>query len=493
MTDRGAALRVSIIALLVVVYGGLGAYFHLALGVGTVYAHFAYIPIVLASTWWGRRGVVVAVVVAGVTFSFHVLGIVDGAPWNDVGRMLFVLAAAVAVGELSERVKAVHEALSVSEEKYRWVIEESFAGIFAYRGEEVLFANSRFGQMLGYRPEELIGRSIWDLIHEEDHWPARERMRIREAGGVPERRFECRFVRKDGNVAWTDGASCATTYQGEPAVLVNAFDITDKKEAEEKQRELAELARKQEEQLVHSTRLAELGEMAAAIAHELNQPLTGIRNFARNAAYMIEEQAGTEADVAENLRLISAQVDRAAKIINRMRELTRKSDRQMAPVDLNCTVRDSVEFLMPQLQLSGIEVVVDLADELPEVMGDRIRLEQVLLNLLTNAKQAMEGAAEQRLHVQTRFEAGRDCPVVVMIEDTGKGFAGAEAEKLFTPFFTTKELGRGTGLGLSISLSIIDGHRGTIEAAGTPGKGARFTVRLPASQDAQASGGGDGT
>ena len=478
--DRGAALRASVVALLVVAYGGLGVYFHLKLRVGVVYAHFAYIPIVLASMWWGRRGVVVAVAVAGVTFSFHLCGLGHGAAWSDAARVLFFVAAAVAVGELSDRVRAGHEALRLSEEKYRWVIEESFAGILAYRDEKVLFASSRFGQMLGYGPEELVGRSIWELVHEDDRPAIRRRIEIRQAGGVPARRFECRLVRKDGRLFWTDLASCETTYQGQPAVLVNAFDITDRKHAEEKQRELAELARKQEEQLVHSTRLAELGEMAAAIAHELNQPLTGIRNFARNASYMMEEHAGTEADVAENLRLICAQVDRAAKIINRMRELARKSDHERAPVDLSRIVRDSVEFMMPQLQLSGIEVAVDLARELPQVMGDRVRLEQVLLNLLTNAKQAMEETDEPRLRVATRFEPGRDCPVVVAIEDTGKGFATEEAKKLFAPFFTTKKRGHGTGLGLSISLSIVDDHHGTIEAVGRPGEGARFTVRLPA-------------
>ena len=160
---------------------------------------------------------------------------------------------------------------------------------------------------------------------------------------------------------------------------------------EEKLREVTELARRQEEQLEHSTRLAELGEMAAAISHELNQPLTGIRNYARNAFYMIEKKAGGEEEVKDNLRLISEQVDRAARIINQMRELTRRSDSAFAVLDLNSVLRESVEFLLPQMKLSEVEVSLSLAEDLPAIWGDRIRLAQVFLNLLTNARQAMDG------------------------------------------------------------------------------------------------------
>jgi histidine kinase len=172
-------------------------------------------------------------------------------------------------------------------------------------------------------------------------------------------------------------------------------------------------------------------------------------------------------------------VDRSSKIINQMRELTRRSEQQFVAADVNSILKESVEFLSPQLKLSGVEVTLDLADDLPKVMGDRIRLEQVFLNLLTNARQAMEEAQHRRLSVKTLLEEGNDCLVVVEIQDTGKGFASEDAEKLFTPFFSTKKPGHGTGLGLSISLRIIRDHEGSIEAGGELGKGATFTVRLP--------------
>jgi C4-dicarboxylate-specific signal transduction histidine kinase len=263
-------------------------------------------------------------------------------------------------------------------------------------------------------------------------------------------------------------------------VLVNIYDITEKREAEEKRKELSALTREQEAQLVHSTRLAELGEMAAAVAHELNQPLTGIRNYAKNASYMLEEKLGTEEEVKGNLRLISERVARASRIINQMRELTRRTESHFAPLGLNAVLRESIDFLLPQLKLSGVELRLTMADGLPDVLGDKVRLEQVFLNVITNARQAMEEVSERVLTVRTGRDPSAPNGLMVEIEDTGPGFSEAVASKLFTPFFSTKKPGHGTGLGLSISLSIIKEHKGAIAASCETGKGARFVVRLPA-------------
>ena len=244
--------------------------------------------------------------------------------------------------------------------------------------------------------------------------------------------------------------------------------------------ELAEHTHRLEEQLEHSTRLAELGEMAAAISHELNQPLTGIRNYARNAYYMLDQKAGAEADVKNNLRLISEQVDRAAKIINQMRELTRKADTVFVLLDPNSVVRETIEFLLPQMKLSEVTVALDLDTGLPPVWGDRTRLAQVFLNLFSNARQAMSDSPSRRLSITSRRDPSAALPVVVEVSDTGKGFTEEQAHKLFQPFYTTRKGGH--GLGLSISRSIIVDHKGTIEASSAPGAGAMFCVRFPAAQ-----------
>jgi len=276
-----------------------------------------------------------------------------------------------------------------------------------------------------------------------------------------------------------DLASSSVVHNGSPTVLVNIYDITGRKKSERAHRELRKVAQKQEDQLVHSTRLAELGAMAASVAHELNQPLTGIKNFAKNAVFMLENDVGDPDDVPENLRQISKQVDRASRIINRMRQLTRKEEHELKPLDVNNVVRENLEFLGPQMRLSGVLVEFESAEDLPKTLGDHVRLEQVFLNLLTNARQAMESSRERRLRVRTVHESESAYPVVVEIADTGVGFDKEQRRQLFAPFFSTKKAGHGTGLGLSISLSIIKEHHGTIDAEGEPGKGATFTVRLP--------------
>ena len=267
--------------------------------------------------------------------------------------------------------------------------------------------------------------------------------------------------------------------------MLRAFHQANRHEREKQQRELARLARKQEEQLVHSTRLAEMGEMAAGVAHELNQPLTGIKNFARNATFMLEEDPRNVDEVKENLHLIAAQVDRASRIISQMRELAKKTDRQLGLVDLNAVLRESVDFVMPQLRLTDITVHMNLDSRLPHTVCDRIRIEQVFLNLLTNARHAMEESPQRKLDVRTHYAESDERPILIEIRDTGKGFAPGVAEKLFTPFFSTKQAPRGTGLGLSISLTIVKDHHGTIEATGIENQGATFVIRLPIAQASQ--------
>jgi PAS domain S-box-containing protein len=449
---------------------------------GSAFSHLLYLPIVIAAMLWGRKGVPLIVLLGGLACLLcdQRQGPFD--IWTVVRQMMAYLAVAYCVGILSDKVMVKKGALKASEERYRLLVEKSLTGILVYRDDHIIFASPRFGEMLGYRPQDVIGRPIWDFVHEQDKPKVRSLLSQRKIGKSDDLHYECRYIRADGSAMWADVASSTTEYEGEPAILVNAYDITDRKVAEDKRRELSALAQEQEEQLVHSTRLAELGEMAAAVAHELNQPLTGIKNFAKNAIYMMENDAGPPEDVINNVRLISEQVDRAARIINQMRQLTRRSERHLALVDINSVLRDSVEFVMPQFRLSGVEVFLALAENLPGVMGDRVRLEQVFLNLLTNARHAMEEVAERSLKVRTYLNPGKPFPVVVEITDTGVGFAQENVGKLFMPFYSTKEPGHGTGLGLSISLNIIKEHHGEIEAIGTPDKGATFRVKLPLPQ-----------
>jgi two-component system NtrC family sensor kinase len=472
--------RGAFVALLLAVYAGLATCFQVVLRTDVVYNHFAYIPLVVAGIWWGRRAALLVIPLAVTLLSFRVLGMAEGPLWSDLARVGFFGAVAFVIGGLTERVWAGQRAVRQSEEKYRLLIEGSLAGVFVCSDDRILFVNSRLARMLDCRAEQMVGMSIWDIVMAEHRPQVRELLQKQAAGESADLMCECRFVRSDGTPLWVEIASCPTLYEGRPAVMLNAYDTTERREADRRRRELFDLTRRQEEQLVHSTRLAELGEMAATIAHELNQPLTGIKNYARNAAYMIEQDAGSTNEVKENLDLISAQVDRAARIIGQMRELTRRTAHTPAPMDVNASVRETVEFLMPQFRLSNVGVTLELSEGLPLVHGDKVRLEQVFLNLLANARQALEEQPVRRLSVRSYLDREKSCPVTVEVEDSGVGFAAEDRERLFRPFYSTKKAGHGTGLGLSISLSIVRDHQGEIEAVGAPGKGAKFTVRLPA-------------
>ena len=477
LTDRRlrSQFRSAQMAALLLAYVAVGLYLNLDRHTNLVYTHAAYVPIVLASVWWGRKGFWVAAVLGGFVLSFHLFGLAQGSLLNDLARVAFFFTVALCIGLLSERAKAAQEALLASEQKHKWLIENSLAGILLHRDGRILYANGRFARMLGYEPGDLVGRAVAELFPQDG------------TAGYDSLRGERCALGKDGGGVWLDLATSSTAYEGAPAVIVNALDVTERKRAQEKQCELAEIARKQDEQLVHSSRLAALGEMAAGVAHELNQPLTGIRNFARNAVYMLDKGLGGVPEVTDNLRMIAEQVDRASRIIHQMRNLTRRSERQIRPVSINQVLRDSVEFLMPQMRLSGVEVRLDLAEGTPDVLGDRIRLEQVFLNLLTNARHAMAESHQRRLSVRSSLSDDIDCPAVVEIEDTGEGFPEDGVERLFTPFYTTRKGKHGTGLGLPISLAIVKEHGGLIDATGAPGRGATFTVRLPLAPDESAA------
>jgi histidine kinase len=184
---------------------------------------------------------------------------------------------------------------------------------------------------------------------------------------------------------------------------------------------------------------------------------------------------------------IDSHVDRATKIINHMREFGRKSDKRLDPISVNEVLNKTSEIFSQQLKARGIEVVWDLADDLPPVRADANRLEQVFINLLINARDAIEEKAQARPHLKGEKKIylssrRRDRFVQIEVRDTGKGIPRALVGKIFEPFFTTKEVGKGTGLGLSISYQIVQDFGGTIRAQSLEGDGSAFIIRFPAAE-----------
>ena len=233
-------------------------------------------------------------------------------------------------------------------------------------------------------------------------------------------------------------------------------------------------AREQRVQLMHLSRVAMLGELSGGIAHELNQPLTAILSNAQAAQHLLANNSGTPEMLAEILQDIVAADQRAGEVIQRLRALFRRGETQFRAVDVNTLVGEVLDIMRSDLITKGIAIERQFELELPLVSGDRIELQQVLLNLAVNACEAMSATEVRRLVARTRRANGE---VEISIADSGPGFTAEQYERMFEPFYTTKP--QGLGLGLSISRAIVRAHAGQLWGDTRP-EGATFSIRLPA-------------
>ncbi len=241
-----------------------------------------------------------------------------------------------------------------------------------------------------------------------------------------------------------------------------------------------------QKQLIHSSRLANLGEMTAGIGHELTQPLNAILLFARNGIKALEKPQPDLEMLRRNLEFIVDRVHKASSIINTMRSFGRKVEEELYPVDINPLIAKILQFLEAQLRIGEVEVDLRQASSGCIVLGVEVRLEQVLLNLIQNALQAMGSVVHPKLTIETRVvkrvnpkTMRRQPYVLISIEDNGHGMSPEEREKIFDPFFTTREAGTGMGLGLSIVERIVHGFSGCIEVRSVPEQGSCFQVTIP--------------
>jgi PAS domain S-box-containing protein len=373
--------------------------------------------------------------------------------------------------ELTERKRA-QEALRESEEKYSTVAESSLTGIYIDQNGKIVFANKKFAEIYGYSRKELVGMESWKLVHADDRAWIDEMRKKRLKGEEASSEYQARGLTKDGKTIWIVRRNTRIDYGGKPAILGNIVDITE--------------SRAKEAQLIQASKMSTLGEMATGVAHELNQPLSSIQlgaDFFRNMA--TEGRQIPPEELAYVSEQMTQQVARAVKIIDHMRQFGRKAEIQRERIDINQPLRAVFALLGEQLRVRGIKVKLNLEDDLPLVLADSNRLEQVFIDLVVNARDAM-GDERERLDVKTTEntltvttfqEHGK---VAVTISDTGPGISDDLKGKIFEPFFTTKEVGKGTGLGLSISYGIINDYDGTIEVAGEAEKGAAFKITLPA-------------
>ncbi|HJV62598.1 MAG TPA: ATP-binding protein [Albitalea sp.] len=251
---------------------------------------------------------------------------------------------------------------------------------------------------------------------------------------------------------------------------------------EQRVKDRTQALRLAEAEVARGEKLASIGQLAAGIAHELNNPLTGVLTF----THLLRQKMPEGSQDAEDLDLVIRETKRCASIIRRLLDFAREKAPERKPVDLNQLVQETVRFVERSAALQQIEITTQLDPALPPLLADADLIKQVVMNMLVNAQQAIEESGSIR--VQTRLIASRKLPagdqpgpaVEIAISDTGCGIPSANLQRIFDPFFTSKEVGKGTGLGLSVSYGIVASHGGEIEVESEVGRGSTFRVYLPA-------------
>ncbi len=256
------------------------------------------------------------------------------------------------------------------------------------------------------------------------------------------------------------------------ALVEKSIEKRDLKSIVEQLREANKKLKEAQMQLVQSEKLAGIGQLAAGVAHELNNPLSGVLGFAQ----LLLDDKNLTVQQHKDVETICAQSQRCRMIIQNLLQFSRRKVSVNEPVDLAPLMKATVNLVKYDFSTSGIEIIQNMPDSLPMVFGDTNQLQQVFLNLITNARQAMEGGKAGRVLIEGEQADG---VVRIHFKDDGPGIPSDIVGKIFEPFFTTKPVGKGTGLGLSICYGIVQQHHGDLRVVSTLGSGATFTVELP--------------
>ncbi len=371
-------------------------------------------------------------------------------------------------------IKQLESKLEKSEKKYQAIFDNIPNPVFVLDEDslEIFDCNQSVKSVYGYDADELIGTPFLNLFIAEE----------RTSCGVDIKSMniinQVRHLHKQGRPIYVNIRISPSEYEGKKVFLVTTSDITKRLEVEQ--------------QLIQASKMATLGEMATGVAHELNQPLSVIKTASSFFIKKINKNEQIRDDILHTMATeIDSHVNRATKIINHMREFGRKSEMTLEKTAINDTLKRAFEIFSQQLKLRGIEVIWELDENLPLIVGDPGRLEQVFINLLINARDAIEARWEMFVHREETDEGStpdkkiflrtfvRNGQAFIEVEDTGAGIPPAVADKIFEPFFTTKEVGKGTGLGLSISYGIVKDCGGDIRTMPDKTDGACFQIVFP--------------
>ena len=407
--------------------------------------------------------------------------------------MLELLASQAAISLENTRL---YRDLEEREAKIRRLVDANIMGIFIWNLQgEIIEANDAFLHMLEYSREDVVsGRVRWrDLTPAE--WRDRDEQAVADlkATGTAQP-FQKEFLRKDGSRAPVMiGAAIFEGSKNEGVAFV--LDLSEQKHAEDKRKRAEEALQKAQAELAHVTRVATLGELTTSIAHEINQPLAAAGS---NASACLRWLAARNLEEAQDsAALVIADVERAGQIIHRIRHLAKKAPPQKDWLDLNETIREVIAMVRNAVQRNQVLVENKLSSDLPLILADRVQLQQVILNLLINAIEAMSGVVDGPRELRIRSQRVCEIPnqsekdevddkaaaqsgwshVLVAVEDSGPGLDPKSLDRLFDAFYTTKP--QGLGMGLAISRSIIEAHGGRLWATANASRGAVFQFALP--------------
>jgi PAS domain S-box-containing protein len=388
-----------------------------------------------------------------------------------------------AFNALSDDLQIAYRNLAEREAKIRRLVDANIIGIFVWDFEgRILEANDAFLRIVGYDRDDLaLGRLRWtDLTPPE--W-----LELDAQQWVPELKmtgslqpFEKEYFREDGSrVPVLIGI--ATLVEGESQGVAFVLDLTERKRAEAEARESERRYRETQTELAHANRVATMGQLTASIAHEVNQPIAAAVTNAHAALRWLSAQRPDLEEVRLALGRIVENGNRAGEVISRIRALIKKAPPRKDSVAINDAIREVVALTLGEAMKNGVSVRTQLADGLPPIEGDRVQLQQVIVNLIINAIEAMSGMSEGAREVLISTGKAESDAVHVGVRDSGPGLAPAALERLFDAFYTTKP--SGLGLGLSICRSIIEAHGGRLWADANVSRGSIFQFTMPARAD----------
>jgi PAS domain S-box-containing protein len=392
---------------------------------------------------------------------------------SSLSRLPSAVARAVHDAEMRRERRRAEAVLRASEERFAKAFEYAPIGM-ALVGIDgtILKVNAAFGDMFGYSEAEISDLPVWRITHPDDMPATIAQLQRLVEGDIDTWFLEKRYYHRDGHLLWGRSATwLVRDADGRAQYVVSQVqDFTERKRLEEQ-------ARLQQAELAHVLRVATMGETVAQIAHEINQPLASIANFANGLIARFDRGHINVPAMRAVADQIAGEAVRAGEVLRRLRDFLRKGDLKLVRCDANDVVRDAVQLVEPDVREHAIHLKLHLAPHPLPIEVDRIQVAQVVLNLLRNAVEALVAHPGDERHLAVATDLHGADRIAVRVRDNGVGLPDAVGSAIFEPFFTTKDTG--LGLGLSISRSIVEAHGGELWARRNVDRGATVGFTLP--------------